>query len=153
LPGPGRAPCKFHDDLGLASGASAVCKIRNRTTPGIESSVGTARGSSSLPQQVLSKFPNHAFHQSFEWHLHTLQTATEPCAISRPRMIPFQNIIFVFNPFRPSKLHRLHLMIVAWNLLATLVSSGNLQCPIRQRTNTRFKRLLLTPCPAFHGQN
>lgn len=139
MPGPSRAPCKCHDDLGVASGAFAVCKGRNTTTPGIESSVGRARGSSSFPQQVLSKFQNHAFHQSFEWDLHPLQTATKPCAVSRPWMIPFENGLFFFKPFQPSKLHRLHLMIVAWNLLATPVSSGHLQCPFGQRRNTSCK--------------
>lgn len=153
MPGPSPAPCKCHDDLGVSSGASAVCNGRNTATPGIESSVGTARGPSSFPQQVLLKFQNHAFHRSFEWDLHPLQTATKACAASRPWMIPFETVLFFFNPFRPSKLHRLHLMIVAWNLFATPVSSGHLQSPLLQRTNTRFKRLLLTPCPAFHRQN
>ena len=139
MPGPSGAPCKCHDDLGVTSGASAVCKGRNTSTPGIESSVGTARGSSSLPQQVLSKFQNHTFHRSFEWDLHPLQTATKPCAASGPWLIPFENALFLFNPFQRSKLHRLHLMNVAWNLLATLVSSGRLQCPVGQRTNTSCK--------------
>lgn len=72
-----------------------------------------------------------------------MQTATEPWAVSKSRMLPFKRVLLIFTSFHRNNLYRLDWLdlMIAWNLLAALVLFGlSIVLWVREETLSAFDR-------------